>query len=125
MVPPRRVHHTGCRGESMTTTDMQGESRSSRRARLAKLREAALHRKVLAQHPAFNGRWTRRHWAHASVFATLGVLVAALVPGFSAPMPANARRTSGTATLALALPALPLAHRAGLADSWQHVTVQR
>ena len=32
---------------------------------------------------AFNGRWTRRHWAHASLFATIGMLVAAIVPGFS------------------------------------------
>jgi murein DD-endopeptidase MepM/ murein hydrolase activator NlpD len=112
----------------MNTTDLQGESRSSRRARLAKLREAALHRKVLAQHPAFNGRWTRRHWAHASVFATLGALVAALVPGFSAPV-ANGNgsgpHATGTTTLALALPALPLAHRHGTGDSWQRVTIQR
>ncbi|HSR64805.1 MAG TPA: M23 family metallopeptidase [Xanthomonadaceae bacterium] len=108
----------------MTTSDLQGESRSSRRARLAKLREAALHRKVLA-HPAFNGRWTRRHWAHASVFATLGMLVAALVPGFSAPTAAAASTRPGTTTLALALPALPLAQRHGAGDSWQLITVQR
>ena len=107
------------------TTDLQGESRSSRRARLAKLREAALHRKVLAQHPAFNGRWTRRHWAHASVFATLGALVVSLVPGFSAPVRASLPHATGTTTLALALPALPLSHRAAAESSWLHVTVQR
>ena len=27
---------------------------------------------------AFNGRWTRRHWAHASLFATMGALLAAI-----------------------------------------------
>ncbi|MGN6512567.1 MAG: peptidoglycan DD-metalloendopeptidase family protein [Lysobacteraceae bacterium] len=107
----------------MRTSDLQGESRSSRRERLAKLREAALHRKVLA-HPAFNGRWTRRHWAHASVFATLGMLVAALVPGFSAPATTLAPRT-GTTTLALALPALPLGHHNAAGNDWQLVTVQR
>ena len=35
---------------------------------------------------AFNGRWTRRHWAHASLFATIGALLAAIVPGFSTAM---------------------------------------
>ncbi|MDB6164290.1 MAG: peptidase family protein [Xanthomonadaceae bacterium] len=101
------------------------ESSSGRRARLETLREAALHRKVLATHfpAAFNGRWTRRHWAHASLFATLGALVAAIVPGFSNAMqtPSLTPRT----TLALALPALPLAQLRGHAgDSWQLVTVQ-
>ena len=36
----------------------------------------------------FNGRWTRRHWAHASLFATIGALLAAIVPGFSTAMQA-------------------------------------
>ena len=101
------------------------ESTTSRRARLETLREAVLHRKVLAQRlpAAFNGRWTRRHWAHASLFATLGALVAAIVPGFSSAMqtPSLTPRT----TMALALPALPLAQLRGHAgDSWQLVTVQ-
>ncbi|HVR81159.1 MAG TPA: M23 family metallopeptidase [Luteimonas sp.] len=104
---------------------MSTESRNGRRARLDKLREAALHRKVLAQHlpAAFNGRWTRRHWAHASLFATLGALVAAIVPGFSNAMqsPTLAPRT----TLALALPVLPLGQLRGhTGDSWQLVSVQ-
>jgi hypothetical protein len=108
----------------------QGESRSSRRARLDKLRESILHREVLARHlpaiggPAFQGRWTRRQWAHASLFATLGALVAALVPGFSAPQAgtAQASLSAPRTTLALALPALPL-HRAAAGDSWQMLTV--
>src|SRR5690606_7499629 len=106
------------------------ESRSGRRARLDKLRESILHRKVLARHlpamggPAFQGRWTRRQWARASLFATLGALVAALVPGFSAPLAgtAEASLAAPRTTLALALPALPL-HRRAAADSWQMVTV--
>jgi murein DD-endopeptidase MepM/ murein hydrolase activator NlpD len=109
------------------------ESRSSRRERLQKLREAVLHRKVLARHlpafngPAFTGRWTRRQWAHASLFATLGALVAAIVPGFSGPA-AGTNQASLSApriTLALALPALPAIgqHRAAT-DNWHLVTVE-
>jgi len=103
----------------------RNESSSTRRARLEKLREAVLHRKVLARRlpSAFNGRWTRRHWAHASLFATLGALVAAIVPGFSNALPT--RTATPRTTLALALPSLPLAQlhsRPG--DSWQLVTVQ-
>ena len=78
------------------------------RAHLRVLREAALHRKVAERLPAgFNGRWTRRHWAHASLFATLGALVAAIVPGFNpdSQVPASVART----TMSLALPPLPLA----------------
>ena len=107
------------------------ESSSGRRVRLNNLREAALHRTVLSQHlaPAFNGRWTRRHWAHASLFATLGALLAAIVPGFSPAMDAPALQASlgpSRTTLALALPALPLAQLRGhKGDSWQLVTVQR
>lgn len=104
------------------------ESRSRRRERLEKLREAVLHRKVLARHlPAFNGRWTRRQWAHASLFATLGALVAAVVPGFSGPAAATnqASLSAPRTTLALALPVLPtMRHHRGVADTWQMVTVE-
>ena len=69
---------------------------------------------------AFNGRWTRRHWAHASLFATMGALVAAIVPGFSTAMHTapNTQRT----TLSLALPQLRL-HQ-GNTDRWQSVTLK-
>ena len=103
------------------------ESRSSRRARLEKVREAALHRKVLARHlPAFNGRWTRRQWAHASLFATLGALLAAIVPAFSAPAfdPLHASTHAARTTLALALPALPVSRHRAVEDNWQLVTVE-
>ena len=95
------------------------------RARLQALREAALHRHVAARLPGgFNGRWTRRHWAHASLFATLGFLVAAIVPGFSDA--ARAPVATPRATLALALPPLPVAKLRGEAgDSWQVVHVKR
>ncbi|MFC3552379.1 peptidoglycan DD-metalloendopeptidase family protein [Lysobacter cavernae] len=108
----------------MTASD----SGSDRRERLKALREAALHRPVLARHltDGFTGRWSRRQWAHASLFATLGMLVAAIVPGFSAsgahPQPAHAPRHS----MALALPPLPLTRLKGSqGDSWQIVRVQR
>ena len=48
-------------------------------ARADAARDAATIRRPAAS----NGRWTRRHWAHASLFATIGMLVAAIVPGFS------------------------------------------
>jgi len=105
----------------------RNESSSTRRARLQKLREAVLHRKVLARRlPAsINGRWTRRHWAHASLFATLGALVAAIVPGFSAHSEPGIAPATARTTLALALPSLPLAQLRGHpGDSWQLVTVQ-
>ena len=105
-----------------------GESLRSRRERLEKLREAVLHRKVLAAHlPAFNGRWTRRQWAHASLFATLGALVAAIVPGFSGPAAATTQASLSAPhiTLALSLPALPTGRRhRGVMDNWQQVTVE-
>ncbi|HEY0659735.1 MAG TPA: M23 family metallopeptidase [Lysobacter sp.] len=97
-----------------------------RRERLKALREAALHRPVLARHlsDGFNGRWSRRQWVHASLFATIGMLVAAIVPGFSPStvQPTHAPRHS----MALALPPLPLARlRGATGDSWQLVRVER
>ncbi|RZA19076.1 MAG: hypothetical protein EOP93_09715 [Lysobacteraceae bacterium] len=69
---------------------------------------------------AFNGRWTRRHWAHASLFATMGALLAAIVPGFSTVMKVapNTQRT----TLSLALPQLRL-HQDN-SDRWQSVSLK-
>ncbi|RPE74725.1 M23 family metallopeptidase [Vulcaniibacterium tengchongense] len=101
---------------------------SDRRERLKAKREAALHRPVLARHlsDGFNGRWTRRQWVQASLFATLGMLVAAIVPGFGPPaqhpQPLHAPRHS----MALALPPLPLSRLKGTqGDSWQVVHVRR
>ena len=99
---------------------------AQRRERLKALREAALHRPVLARHlsDGFNGRWSRRQWAQASLVATLGMLVAAIVPGFSAvpASPAPAAHLS----MALPLPSLPLARLHGqTGDSWQLVRVER
>ena len=100
----------------------------ARRARLDILREAALHRDTVARRlPAgFNGRWTRRQWAHASLFATLAALVAAIVPGFADSRHDGLAPTQARTTLALSLPPLPLAKLRGeTGDSWQIVHVER
>jgi murein DD-endopeptidase MepM/ murein hydrolase activator NlpD len=99
---------------------------AQRRERLNALREAALHRPVLARHlsDGFSGRWSRRQWAQASLMATMGMLVAAIIPGFSKiqDVPAPAARMS----MALPLPSLPMAQLRGQAgDSWQLVRVER
>ena len=97
---------------------------TARRERLKLLREAALHRPVLARHlsDGFNGRWSRRQWVQASLFATLGMLVAAIVPGFGdtrAASPHMARHS-----MLLALPPLPMARSGGeRGDSWHVVRV--
>ncbi len=108
------------------------ESSRSRRVRENNLREAALNEAGHADAAvgdahwshSFTGRWTRRHWAHASLFATLGALVTAIVPGFSSAMqaPSHVSRT----TMSLSLPPLSRAKARGLSgDSWQVVSVAR
>ncbi|WP_101925524.1 MULTISPECIES: M23 family metallopeptidase [Luteimonas] len=70
----------------------------------------------------FPGRWTRRDWAHASLFATLGALVITLVPGFSHAM--RDGHDTPLVTMSLALPPLTAAQRsAQVQDNWQIVTV--
>ncbi len=63
----------------------------------------------------FKGRWTRRHWAHASLLATLGALLAALIPGFDHALESSA--TGQRASFLLPLPQLQ-ANR-GNDDRWQ------
>ncbi|HET7125617.1 MAG TPA: M23 family metallopeptidase, partial [Lysobacter sp.] len=69
----------------------------------------------------FKGRWTRRHWAHASLFATCGALLVALVPGFDHALesPSSAQRAS----FLLPLPQLQ-ANRGTNNDRWQTVTLK-
>ena len=74
--------------------------------RLGILHHRQLHRKLKERFPAaFNTRWTRRHWLHASLFVTLGALLATIVPGFSAQLQPTAQ---ANATLPLQLPPLTL-----------------
>ncbi|MFT3897646.1 MAG: M23 family metallopeptidase [Thermomonas sp.] len=68
----------------------------------------------------FKGRWTRRHWAHASLFATCGALLVALVPGFDH---AQASSSAQRASFLLPLPQLQ-ANGAGNGDRWQTVTLK-
>ena len=91
-------------------------------ANTANERNYADPRDAAARFP-FNGRWTRRDWAHASLFATLGALVIGLVPGFS-----NAMRVADHApaltTMVLPLPPLPEVARAAPQRSWDVVEVE-
>ncbi len=102
-----------------------GPARKQRfKQRLNVLHDTALHRKLKHHLPAaFNERWTRRHWIHASLFATIGALAATIVPGFSnaidTPFP------SAHSTLALPLPPLSLERQSETpGDSWQILRVQ-
>ena len=96
---------------------------TDRRERLKQLREAALHRPVLARRipDGFHGRWTRRQWMQASLLATMGMLVAAIVPGFG---DAQASHPSARVSMSLPLPPLSLDARQVAADRWQVVRVQ-
>ena len=74
-------------------------------------------------HP-FRGRWTRRHWAHASVLTTIGMLLAAIVPGFSTVLDTRNNPNAQRMTMTLSLP--KLGHRAGKTtdDRWQSITLK-
>ncbi len=104
----------------------QGRARKQRfKERLHVLHDTALHRKLKQHLPAaFNERWTRRHWMHASLFATIGALVATIVPGFSHTM--DGPYSADHSTLALPLPPLSAERRNQTpGDSWQVLRVQR
>jgi murein DD-endopeptidase MepM/ murein hydrolase activator NlpD len=103
------------------------DTASARRARLDALREDVLHRPVQAHEgTGFNGRWTRRQWAHASLFAMAAMLAAAIVPGFDRPVVTQNNAPVPRHSMALTLPPLPIARRQGSAgESWQIVTVRR
>ena len=89
--------------------------------RLEILRDSALHRQVREHLSA--GRWTRRQWIHASLFTTIGIMIATIVPGFSAVTQVPAAEPY--AVLSLDLPELSSARQAGvMGDSWQVVKVK-
>lgn len=89
--------------------------------RLEILRDSSLHRQV-KQHLAAH-RWTRRQWIHASLFLSIGVMLATIVPGFSSATQAPSIKPFSTTTLSL--PALSAQQRDGTAgDSWQLVKVK-
>ncbi len=84
----------------------QGRARRQRfQERLHVQHDSALHQRLRQHLPAaFNQRWTRRHWMHATLFTTIGALLATIVPGFSNAIDAPLVTHS---TLALPLPPLP------------------
>lgn len=90
------------------------------RERLEVLRESAIHQHVTRHLP--KGRWTRRQWIHASLFTTIGIMVATIVPGFSTAMQPTIKPL---ATLPLALPPLDADKAsAALPDNWMTVSVR-
>ena len=94
-----------------------------RRENLERARANADRPLASLSHP-FHGRWTRRQWAHASVLSTMGVLLAAIVPGFAtlleSPVATNAQRM----TLALSLPKPGVGKIKPSDDHWQSVTLK-
>jgi len=102
----------------------QGRARRERfQERLHVLHDSALHLRLKQHLPAaFNQRWTRRHWIHATLFTTIGALVATIVPGFSNAIDAPLVTRS---TLALPLPPLPAGRaRAAATDNWQLLRIK-
>ena len=99
-----------------------GPGRKQRfKERLEILRDSALHRQVREHLSA--GRWTRRQWIHASLFTTIGIMIATIVPGFSTVTQQPAQEP--LATLSLDLPTLSIEKQNGTAgDSWQIVKVK-
>ncbi len=103
-------------------THGDGPGRKQRfKERLEVLRDSALHHQV-RQHLSAR-RWNRRQWIHASLFTTIGILVATIIPGFSTAM--HAPPAAPYAVLPLELPELSEARLVGTAgDSWQIVKVR-
>ena len=80
-----------------------GNSRKQQfRERLGVLRETAVKRHLP------KGRWTRRHWIHASLFTTIGVLMATIVPGFSSAIQAPVSQPRNTLLLGVLIVAFPV-----------------
>jgi murein DD-endopeptidase MepM/ murein hydrolase activator NlpD len=102
-------------------THGDGSRRTQRfRERLDVLRESALHRHVTQHLP--EGRWTRRQWIHASLFTTIGIMVATIVPGFSSAIQPQIKPL---ATVPLALPQLDATKvSAAPGDNWQTINVR-
>ena len=107
------------------------DAQRSQRVRLHNLREMARHAAASAGRaqdatatPAAH-RWTRRQWGHASLMATAGALLLAIVPGFNTAV--DVPQSSRLTTLSLALPALPAApeRQAASAADWMQVTVKK
>ena len=104
-------------------THGDGPGRRQRfKERLEILRDSALHHQVRTHLSARH--WTRRQWIHASLFTTIGIMLATIVPGFSTVVQTEPV-VEPLAVLPLALPRLSAERSQGLAgDSWQIVKVK-
>ena len=114
----------------MTSSDPASASERNRLVRLANLDnvaagEARSAESAFGQARGFTGRWSRRHWAQASLLATAGALIFALLPaGFSSAMQVESGQMR-MSTMALALPLAPApAENAVQPSYWETVTVQ-
>ena len=91
------------------------------KARLSVQHETALHSRLKQHLPAaFNERWTRKHWMHAGLFASIGVMLATIVPGFTHSLDDKHLHAS----LPLQLPALEQIRSENPADTWQTLQVR-
>ncbi|GAB3512001.1 M23 family metallopeptidase [Pseudoxanthomonas daejeonensis] len=107
----------------MSLTDHGRVRKQQFHDRLGILHHRNLHRKLKERFPAaFNTRWTRRHWLHASLFATLGALLATIVPGFSAQLEPERQ---ANAMLPLVLPPLTVRSTGETAGYWEVVQIER
>ncbi|MBS0211768.1 MAG: peptidoglycan DD-metalloendopeptidase family protein [Proteobacteria bacterium] len=70
----------------------------------------------------FRGRWSREHWMLASLFATMGALVVAIVPGFNN---AAHEHKAARASFILTLPHAPAVEAPAPAENWQIVRVAK
>ncbi len=94
---------------TMAESPQSHDAQRSERVRLHNLHELARQAASDAQHAGTatetigGRRWSRRQWAHASLFATAGALLLAIVPGFNTAV--DVPHTARLTTLSLALPA--------------------
>ena len=116
----------------MTTTESSRspDAQRSSRVRLDNLRELERQANSSEQHDATGGvaagdrRWSRRQWAHASLAATAGALLLAIVPGFNTAV--DVPHATRLTTMTLALPAQPVVPEAAApAADWMPVTVEK
>ncbi|MGY0633602.1 peptidoglycan DD-metalloendopeptidase family protein [Luteimonas sp. A478] len=114
----------------MTSSDPASDSERNRLVRIANLDHVAAGEarsvdSAQGQPRGFTGRWSRRQWGQASLLATAGALIFALLPaGFSSAMQADSGNMR-MSTMALALPLAPApAKDAAPSSYWETVTVQ-
>ena len=112
----------------MTSPDPASATERNRLVRLSNLDHVAAGESLSTQAAAaprgFNGRWTRRQCAQASLLGTTAALVFALVPGFSSAMQVHDGEAH-MATMALVLPPAPEREETLPASRWELVTVEQ